>query len=64
MPSTPEQPSSRPDDHARELTKRAADLCRRRPDLFSAAVRHADALEAAGVDRNDALEQALDVAGA
>jgi hypothetical protein len=56
---TSQQPSSRPDDRHRELVKRAADLCRAQPAVFAAAVRHSDALEAAGVDRHEALDLAL-----
>lgn len=43
----------------RALTIRAADLCRRDGATFAAMVRRADQLRAAGVDYDEALEQAL-----
>ncbi len=54
--STSAQPSAAADP---DLVRRAADLCRRRPAVFAAVVRHADALERAGTDRRVALDRAL-----
>lgn len=56
------QPNAVPHEQVRALTSRAADLCRRAPAVYAAAVRHADRLRDAGVDHHEALRQALDQA--
>lgn len=53
------QPEVALTEQRRELTRRAADLCRAKPALFAAVVREADRLGAAGLATDEALEQAL-----
>ncbi len=45
-------------ERRREITKRAADLCRVQPAVFAAVVRQADRLRAQGVGDEDALDRA------
>lgn len=48
------QPPTHPDPGG---AKRAAELCRARPDVFAAVVRRADELRRAGVEHDQALEE-------
>lgn len=56
---THQQPSGRPDEATRALTKRYADICRAEPAMFAAMVRETDRLVAAGVDPAEARERVL-----
>ena len=58
------QPAAVLTERRREITKRAADLCRAQPAVFAGVVRHADRLRAQDLSDDDALEQALDSLGA
>ena len=53
------QPSAVPTERRREVTARAADLCRAQPAVFAVVVREADRLRAQGVSDEDALGRAL-----
>ncbi len=53
------QPAALLTERRREITKRAADLCRAQPAVFAAVVWEADRLCAQGVRDEDALERAL-----
>ena len=53
------QPSARITDEQRALSDRSADLCRNRPALWSAMVRHTDALVRDGLPLHEARQQAL-----
>lgn len=50
-------------DEQRAIRKRGADLCRADPALWSRAVMLSDRLQADGVERYEAIDQALRAAG-
>ncbi len=65
MPQLPvhAQPAAVLTERRREITARAADLCRARPAVFAAVVREADRLRGQGLGDEEALARALAAAG-
>ncbi len=65
MPQLPvhAQPAAVLTERRREITARAADLCRARPAVFAAVVREADRLRAQGLSDEEALAQACGLDG-
>ncbi len=57
------QPAAVLTDWRREVTKRAADLCRAQPAVFAAVAREADRLRAQGLSDEEALAQACGLDG-
>ena len=54
------QPTAVLTERRREITARAADVCRAQPAAFVAVVREADRLRGQGVSDEDALGRALE----
>lgn len=59
--ATSQQAAHQPSEEWRAMVKRGADFCRRNPAAWSQSVRYSDSLIAQGVERDEAVRQALEL---